>query len=506
MDTLCAGEQRTRLAPGLDWEEALQAAPPTAACVVVVQDVDTAPPHLKVPLRAAEQWQPAGESRRYLYAACQHANRPLLLVQAATPRAAADGVAHALASAWPSAKDEVRVCLTRDNRCAPARVLVKLARALWMPAELYGKPRCAASVVVCHAGASPDPRQDDRLLRLLQAQLCCARWVQLPGNMLTPLVFASDVQRLASSRDRCTATVLGPAELAKQGFRTLLHAGRGSEHPPCLVRLDYRPAHHPPEAPPQVALVGKGVTFDSGGISIKPARRMHEMKADMAGAAACVAAVLAAADLGLPVAVTAIAAMIDNAPGGRAMRPGDVVHSRAGPTIEILNTDAEGRLILADALDYACKQVAPSRALVDLATLTGGIVASLGPDYAGLFTLSDNLSGGLAAAGLRAREPVWRMPFGIRRMAASVRSASADVRNVCDTEPADAIYAAHFLYQFVTGPLRPLWAHIDMAGTALTSDTDRATGWGVELLIEWLEKLDAEPSPARPTARPRPAF
>ncbi|MCW2709535.1 MAG: pepA, partial [Frankiales bacterium] len=253
---------------------------------------------------------------------------------------------------------------------------------------------------------------------------------------------------------------------------------------------------------PHVVLVGKGITFDTGGISIKPNDSMLTMKMDMGGAAAVLATLRAVADLKLPVKVTAIACAAENMPSGSAQRPSDVITQYGGTTVEVLNTDAEGRLVLADGIAYA-DQVLDADVIVDVATLTGAMPVALGKKIAGLFTNDDTLSGQLEKAAEASGERLWRMPLtpDYRR---ALESETADLRNIGDARlklNGGSITAALFLQEFAGGRR---WAHLDIAGPAWSGGDDEeltkgGTGYGVRLLTRWLEQLSA--TSARKRAR-----
>jgi leucyl aminopeptidase len=279
--------------------------------------------------------------------------------------------------------------------------------------------------------------------------------------------------------------------LRAEGFGGVLAVGSGSATPPRFVRLDYRPAGAAAKRRP-VVLVGKGITYDTGGISIKPREAMVPMKTDMSGAAAVLAAVLACPALGVRRPVTALLPLAENAFGAASYRPGDVVTVHGGTTVEILNTDAEGRMVLADALAYAATQLNPD-AIVDVATLTGAASQGLGRRHAALFASEDRLADSLLAAGAAAGEPAWRMPL-VEDYRPALDSSIADLRHVPGRGRAfggGSITAALFLREFV-GAHR--WAHLDIAGPA-RSDRDEhevtrgATGYGARLLLRWLETL-----------------
>ena len=278
------------------------------------------------------------------------------------------------------------------------------------------------------------------------------------------------------------ARVLDEVELAEGGYGALLGVGQGSEAPPRLVELSYAPAG----ATRHVAVVGKGITFDTGGLSLKPNDAMMTMKLDMAGAATALAVVKAAAELELPVAVTAVLALAENMPSGTATRVSDVLTAKDGTTIEVTNTDAEGRLVLADALVHA-GELEPD-VIIDVATLTGAAVVALGERIGVLMSSDDELADGLLAAGTAAGEPLWRLPVATAEYGERLEGAIADVRNTAG-KAAGTIYAGLFLHRFV--PEATPWAHLDIAGTAWTDDargelSKGATGIPARALLAWL--------------------
>jgi leucyl aminopeptidase len=304
-----------------------------------------------------------------------------------------------------------------------------------------------------------------------------------PSLRKNPAWFARQITNRASGAQ---VRVWDADELAGAGFGGILAVGNGSASPPRLVELSWRPRS--PRA--HVALVGKGITFDSGGISLKPADSMTLMRKDMAGAAAVVAATLAAAELRLPVRVTALAPLAENMPSGSAMRPGDVIRHYGGRTTEVRNTDAEGRLVLADALAYAAARLRPD-ALVDVATLTGANAIALGRRTAALYSPDDQLAGALTAAAEQAGEQVWRMPL-VEDYAERLGSDLADASNLPSDTGGGSITAALFLREF-TGAAVGRWAHFDMSAPSWIDRDDTelsrgATGWGVRTLLRWLEQ------------------
>ncbi|MBB3174212.1 leucyl aminopeptidase [Endobacter medicaginis] len=301
--------------------------------------------------------------------------------------------------------------------------------------------------------------------------------VSEPANILTPAVFAERIAAL--SELGLEIEVLDTAAMRELGFGALLGVAQGSDNPPKLVVIRHRGGPDPEAAP--VAFIGKGVTFDSGGISIKPAGGMEEMKTDMAGAGAVVGLMAALAGRGAKVNAVGLVGLVENMLSGNAQRPGDVVTSASGQTIEVINTDAEGRLVLADVLWYAQERFKP-KLMVDLATLTGAIVVSLGYEHAGLFATDDTLAEQLAASGRATGEKLWRMPLG-EAYDKQIRSDIADMKNI-GGRPGGAITAAQFLKRFVRSTP---WAHLDIAGTAwgnkdVATAPKGATGFGVRLL------------------------
>jgi leucyl aminopeptidase len=301
-----------------------------------------------------------------------------------------------------------------------------------------------------------------------------------PGNDLTPARFAS-ISAREGRRRGITVSVFDKKRLEREGFGAFLSVSRGSANPPRMAVLDYRGGPGKP-----IVVVGKGVTFDSGGITLKPGAGMGEMKGDMAGAAAALGAVLTAADWKLKRRVIGVLPMAENMPSGTASRPGDVVRLYNGLTIEIISTDAEGRMLLADALAYAVRKYRPS-VMVDIATLTGACKIALGSQHAGLFTEHDDLARSLLDAGERTGESVWQMPIG-GSYGALLKSGVADLKHT-GGRFGGACIAATFLSRFV-GKTR--WAHLDIAGMANVEKSNHPdvskgmTGFGVRLVAEWI--------------------
>ena len=311
-------------------------------------------------------------------------------------------------------------------------------------------------------------------------------WANRPANHATPTLLADAAKALAKHA-RIQCKVMGPAEVAKLGMGAFMAVARGSEQPLRFIELRYSGAA---KADAPVVLVGKGITFDTGGISIKPAAEMDEMKFDMGGAASVLGVFRALAELQPAINVVGLIPACENMPDGRAVKPGDVVTSMSGQTIEILNTDAEGRLVLCDALTYAAR-FKPA-AMVDIATLTGACVIALGGVRSGLFASTDALAEALQQAGEAALDPCWRMPLD-DEYAEGLKSHFADVANVAG-RAGGAVTAAKFLQRFVGDTP---WAHLDIAGTAWKSGAAKGgTGRPVGLLVQYLLDQAASPAPA----------
>jgi leucyl aminopeptidase len=373
-----------------------------------------------------------------------------------------------------------------------------LAEGLWLAsyrfrlgAEDADKASRLTSVTI--VTGAPEPYEAAlRAARTAAEATALARdLTNMPSDRKSPAWLARRIQRAAAPYPGLTVTVREPAQLAAEGFGAVLAVGGGSSRSPRLVELSWRPRG----ARTHVVLVGKGITFDTGGICIKPREGMKLMRKDMGGAAAVAAATIGAAALRLPVRVTALTPLAENMASGSAYRPGDVVRHYGGMTSEVLNTDAEGRLVLADAMSYAVRRLRPD-VLVDLATLTGAQSVALGKRTAALYSDSDPLAGALGEAATAAGERVWRMPLPDDYRDA-LDSDVADLVNSTDVG-AGSVMAALYLREF-TGELRDRWAHLDMSAPAWSDSADGelakgATGWGVRTLLRWLGMLAASPS------------
>jgi leucyl aminopeptidase len=306
----------------------------------------------------------------------------------------------------------------------------------------------------------------------------------LPSNVATPSFLGRRARSIASAHGAAVTTdVLGRKEIAAKGMGGLVAVSQGSAEEPQLIVMRYEGGG----SGPTLGFVGKGVTFDTGGISLKPSAAMHEMKMDMSGAAAVLEAVDAIAELGLEVNLIAVVPTTENMPSGTAIKPGDIITQYNGKTVEVNNTDAEGRLILADALAYAVELGAER--IVDLATLTGAVLIALGSTYAAVISNDDALAAEVTAAGETTGELIWRLPLHPEYKELT-KGTVADLTNVSAKRKAGTIYAGSFLEEFVG---ETPWAHVDIAGTAW--DVGRAytgndaSGFGVRLLVELAREL-----------------
>ena len=331
--------------------------------------------------------------------------------------------------------------------------------------------------------ADVDSSQVVELARVRAESQNAARDLQnLPSNVATPQFLADRAREIAARHDSVSVEVLGREEIIEREMGAFAAVARGTDTEPQLITLRYEGA----DGGPTLGYVGKAVTFDTGGISIKPAAKMHEMKFDMSGGAAVIESIDAIATLAIPVRIVAVVPSTENMPGGHATKPGDIVTALNGKTIEINNTDAEGRLILADALAYAVEQGAEK--LIDLATLTGAIIIALGSTYAGFFSNDDDWCAEVEAAAETTGELGWRLPLHPEYFELT-KGEYADLTNASDQRKASSIYAAEFLRQFVDG--RP-WIHVDIAGTAWGMTRpyvgSGASGFGVRTLVELAQR------------------
>ena len=307
--------------------------------------------------------------------------------------------------------------------------------------------------------------------------------VNRPGNWVNPVVMAEEAQKVAEAYN-LEIEVLDEKAMAAKGMNAILAVGQGSKNPPRMITLKYNGAGDAP----YTAFVGKGITFDSGGISIKPGENMGEMKDDMSGAGAVLGAMQAIAQMKLPCNIIAILSCAENMPGGNAQRPGDVVKAANGKTIEVVNTDAEGRMVLADAVWYACEQGAVR--VIDIATLTGAVIIALGNETSGIIANNDELAEAIKAAGKKAGECYWQLP-SLPECKEAIKSDVADLLNSAG-RAGGCITGGLFVGEFVKEGVE--WAHIDIGGTSTATKTSGfkvkgGTGFGTMTLIKYAGTL-----------------
>jgi len=332
------------------------------------------------------------------------------------------------------------------------------------------------SSAVLQAGVIAIDATDDAAV-IADAVLRAQEWTQAPGAQLYPQAFASVAQQVAADSD-LTINVVDADQLVKEGFGALTSVGAGSAYGPCLIDLRYTPEN--PKR--RITLVGKGITFDTGGLSMKSPAAMMSMRMDKAGASVVLAVMSVLAKLQVPVEVRGLLAMAENMVGPQATRPGDVVIARNGTPIQIMDTDFEGRVVMADAIAYAGEE-SPD-AIIDIATLTYQVAIALGNDIAGLFSNDDALADALLAAAAQAGEPLWRMPVAEQYLDQVVTATG--VKNHPESDVGRAITAALFLREFV--PPGVAWAHLDCTGPAWIgkASAQGATGFGVRTLLDYL--------------------
>ncbi len=340
-------------------------------------------------------------------------------------------------------------------------------------------------VTLCVADVAGARRAWGRRRAVADGAVLARDLVNEPPNVLNPAEFAR--RALALKKLGVKVEVLDPARIRRLGMRALLGVAQGSANPPRVVIMQWRGGRRRARTAGPAAFIGKGVTFDTGGISIKPAQGMEDMKGDMAGAACVMGLMHALAARKAKVDAVGVIGLVENMPDGRAQRPGDIVTSMSGQTIEIINTDAEGRLVLADVLHYAAERFKPEF-MVDLATLTGAIIIALGHEYAGVFSNDDVLAEDLRKAGEASGERVWRLPLAAE-YDKLIDSKCADMKNT-GGRSAGSITAAQFLQRFVG---KTPWAHIDIAGTGMGSpQTDINKSWASGFGVRLLDRLVAD--------------
>lgn len=362
---------------------------------------------------------------------------------------------------YASSLKEATVAMHLPSRFVARPELIKMVKAMTEGAILASyrltkyktKKEDLFEVEKAHIITEEDVAEGIRLGAIYAEAQNYARAIdELPANIATPSMVTVEARKLAKSH-KLKLTVFGPEKLRKMGMDGVLAVCQGSQHPPQLIKLEYNKG----KKLPLYCLVGKGVCFDSGGISLKPSKNMHEMKYDKSGAINVLGIMKAVAELKLPIRLIGLMPMVENMPSAKAQKPGDIIRAYNGKTVEVLNTDAEGRLILADALSYAAEQ--KPEGIIDMATLTGAVIVSLGRHAIGLMSNDDGLACVLHEAGEETWERVWRLPLW-EEYGEMMKSELADLKNVSETGEAGTITAAAFLKEFVD---EAKWAHLDIA-------------------------------------------
>src|SRR5829696_848626 len=402
------------------------------------------------------------------------------------------GILAAEANAAGQKAVTVAVDPVKGSRLSPGQIAARIALGAQLRNYRFDKYKTKdkpeqklslEQITVIVAGPAEARRTYAALEPVVDSVFLTRDLVSEPANVLYPAEFARRA-RQQLTRVGVKVEILGEDEMKKLGMNVLLGVGQGSERESQLLVMRWM---NGPKNQPPVALVGKGVCFDTGGISLKSAGGMEDMKWDMGGAGAVTGAMRLIAARKARANVIGICALVENMPDGNAQRPGDVVKSMSGQTVEVINTDAEGRLILCDAMWYAQEKFKP-QAMVELSTLTGAIIVALGHERAGLFSNNTQLSNRLRAAGAGIGEKLWRLPLG-SKYDKMIDSEIADMRNVTNSRDASSITAAQFLQRFVQEGVA--WAHLDIAGMAWSNKGDSttpkgATAYGVRLLDTWI--------------------
>jgi len=434
-------------------------------------------------------YQPTGtQAERVLFIGLgKHADLDLEKLRSFAGQAVTTGIKNGLKEIVIAAPDPKKISLLEKDVVAALLEGACLANHVFdrYKKEKKLKPLKNIFLQISAASARKLSRLPKRIQTICQGTLLARDWISTPSNDKTPAQLSRTFVNLARKAQLKTS-VLNPKQLQQGKFGALLAVAAGSDNLPRLATLEYAPKNWKKT----IVLVGKGVTFDSGGINLKPTGGLADMKIDMSGAAAVAATLLTVAKLKPRARVVGMMPLVENMVSGRATRPGDIIKSYAGKTVEIGNTDAEGRLILIDAMAYAMKKYKPD-VMVDIATLTGACVVALGEKIAGLFTRDDALAETLLSAGEKTHERLWRMPLPADYLEL-MKSEFADLNNMSSTRWGGAITAALFLSEFTEGTR---WAHVDIAGPAYqkkASDYCPAggTGFGVRLFCDLIDNLD----------------
>jgi leucyl aminopeptidase len=433
-------------------------------------------------------YDPAGISakRVMVYGLGKHKKVNLEVLRSFAGKTVKQCIKKELANVWIAVPDADKISLDMQS------VLEALQEGAYLGNHLFNKYKGEKkkkvlkkiSFVVSPAIAKKFSRMTSKVAAVCKSTILAREWISTPSNEKTPEKLARSMVNLAK-KEGLKIQVINEKQLIQKKFGAMLAVAAGSQSKPSLVVLEHKPAG----AKKTIALIGKGVTFDSGGLNIKTGGSISDMKSDMSGAAAVAATMIAVAKLKAKVNVIGAIPLVENMPSGKATRPGDIIRSYAGKTVEIGNTDAEGRLILIDAMSYVVKKYKPQK-MIDLATLTGACVVALGEKIAAVFSNDDQLAGAIVASGEKTHERCWHMPLpdDYKEL---LKSDFADMNNISSTRWGGAITAALFLSEFA-GDTH--WAHIDIAGPAYAKKENAycgpgGTGFGVRLLCDLIGRL-----------------
>lgn len=373
------------------------------------------------------------------------------------------------------------------NGRATAAIVQSLFQGSWKYDELVSKESSPRNNSITYSLVQPDKKELQAAKITAQAQNRVRAFANRPPNLMYPMALAAEAKKIAAATPNLACRVYDFKQLRAKKMNGIIAVGQGAEHKPCLIELKYTPPKAPPKSRPVIGLVGKAITFDSGGISIKPSPGMQDMKMDMGGGVAVLGAIEAVAKLKLSIRVSAFVCSAENMPGGSSYRPGDIITTYSGKTVEIQNTDAEGRMVLSDGIEHARRLKCD--VIIDVATLTGACIVALGKYKAGLFSNNDELRDALLDAAKTTGEAVWHLPCG-DEYTEEMKSEIADLKNI-GSKFGGACTAASFLRQFAGEDKK--WAHLDIAGPGMydpqMKSTSGARAFGVFLLTQYIRSL-----------------
>ncbi len=373
------------------------------------------------------------------------------------------------------------------NGKATAALVQALCQGSWKYDELIAKDSNPRKNSITYSLIAPDKKELRAAKITADAQQRVRAFANQPPNVMYPMALAAQAKKIAAATPNLTCRVYDFKQLKAKKMNGIIAVGQGAEHKPCMMELKYSPPKAPPKSRPVIGLVGKAITFDAGGISIKPSQGMQDMKMDMGGGVAVLGAIEAIAKLKLPIRVNAFICSAENMPGGSSYRPGDIITTYSGKTVEIQNTDAEGRMVMSDGIEHARRLKCD--VIIDVATLTGACMVALGKYKAGLFTNDDKLKDALLTAAKTTGEAVWPLPCG-DEYTEEMKSEIADLKNI-GSKLGGACTAASFLREFAGEDKK--WAHLDIAGPGMydpgVKSGSGSRAFGVFLLTQYVRSL-----------------